>query len=97
LPRPSRVKNLLHNRGFEQSLDGWDFDTGIFWSANGGSKGSGLLLNSPEVISESKRIHVSELTPRLGVVQKTLALFIQLMTRVSTHYYYGIASTFRAY
>ena len=68
LPRTSVVENLLKNGNFEQSLDSWDYDTGIFWSSDGGSNVSGgLLLNPPEVISESRIIHEKKVSQCVAI------------------------------
>lgn len=49
LPRSSNAEHLLRNSDFEEPLDDWSYDTGIFWSNNGGIDRSGaLLMNPPE-------------------------------------------------
>lgn len=50
--------SLLKNGNFERSLEGWGYDTGIFWSDNGGiDEGGALLINPPEVVKESRVIN----------------------------------------
>lgn len=50
--------NLLQNGDFEMSLQGWSFEAGVYWSDNGGEDGNGaLLINPPEIISESRVIY----------------------------------------
>lgn len=62
LPAPVKVpdngRNLLRNSAFDSSLDQWSYETGVFWSENGGTSESGaLLINAPQIESKSRRIY----------------------------------------
>jgi len=62
------VDNLLKNGDFEQSLDSWDYDDGIFWSNDGGKESSGgLRLNTPEVTVKSKTVRVKSAKQCLSI------------------------------
>jgi hypothetical protein len=49
---------LLENGEFKKSLTAWNYETGVYWSDNGGTADSGaLLLNAPQIETESKIIY----------------------------------------
>ncbi len=50
--------NLLNNGQFERSLEGWAFEDNTFWSSNAGmEEGGALIINAPEIDSESRAIY----------------------------------------
>lgn len=58
LPESNSSTSLLKNGDFEDSLNGWNYQTGVYWSDNGGKEKSGaLLINAVEIESDSRIIH----------------------------------------
>ncbi len=57
-PNYNEPLNLLKNGNFEDSLNSWNQQAGIFWSANSGKNKLGaLLINAPQLEDKSKFIY----------------------------------------
>ena len=67
-------------------MQGWSFESGVYWSDNGGEAGNGaLLLNPPEIVSESRIIYaksVEQCVPINGTSRFAIEASVRYLDRL---------------